>query len=169
MYGYNKWFCHDYNNPSPTAVVSGGGTICSGDPIPDVTVALTGTGPWDFTYTDGVTPVSITGQATSPYTISGGGDGTYTVTTINDALCTGTSSGSATITTNPSPTAVVSGGGTICSGDPIPDVTITLTGTGPWDFTYTDGVTPVSITGQATSPYTISGGGDGTYTVTDSK
>ena len=153
-------------NPSPTAVVSGGGTICSGDPIPDVTVALTGTGPWDFTYTDGVTPVSITGQATSPYTISGGGDGTYTVTTINDALCTGTTSGSATITTNPSPTAVVSGGGTICSGDPIPDVTIALTGTGPWDFTYTDGVTPVSITGQATSPYTISGGGDGTYTVT---
>ncbi len=154
-------------NPLPTATVSGGGTICSGDLIPDVIITLTGTGPWDFTYTDGVTPVNVTGQATSPYTISGGGDGTYTVTALNDVNCTGTTfNGSATITTNPLPTATVSGGGSYCAGGTIPDVIITLTGTGPWDFTYTDGVTPVNVTGQATSPYTISGGGDGTYTVT---
>ncbi len=107
-------------------------------------ITLTGTGPWDFTYTDGVTPVNVSGQATSPYTISGGGDGTYTVTVVSDANCTGTSSGSAVITTNPLPTATVSGGGTICAGDAIPDMTVTLTGTAPWSITYTDGVTPVT-------------------------
>ncbi len=151
-------------DPSPTATVSGGGTICAGDPIPDVTITLTGTGPWSVTYSDGSTSTTVN-PASSPYTISGGGDGTYTVTAVSDANCAGTSSGSATITTNPLPTATVSGGGTICAGDPIPDVTITLTGSGPWSVTYSDGSTSTTVN-PASSPYTISGGGDGTYTVT---
>jgi gliding motility-associated-like protein len=152
-------------NPLPVAIVSGGGTICANDPIPDITITLTGNGPWDLTYADGVTPVNVTGILGSPYVISGAADGTYTVTAVNDANCVGTYSGSVDILTNPLPTATVSGGGTICSGDPIPDVTIVLTGNAPWDITYTDGVTPTNITGILTSPYTISGGGDGTYTV----
>ncbi len=151
-------------NPLPTATVSGGGTICAGDPIPDVNIALTGNGPWSVTYSDGSASTTVN-PASSPYTISGGGDGTYTVTAVSDVNCTGTSSGSATITTNPLPTATVSGGGTICAGDPIPDVTITLTGNGPWSVTYSDGSTSTTVN-PASSPYTISGGGDGTYTVT---
>ncbi|KAB2859208.1 MAG: T9SS type B sorting domain-containing protein, partial [Flavobacteriales bacterium] len=102
---------------------------------------------------------------TSPATISGLADGTYTVTAVSDNNCTGTFSGSATILTNPLPTATISGGGTICAGEAIPDVTIALTGTGPWSVTYTDGTTPVTIN-PLTSPATISGLADGTYTVT---
>ncbi|MBV6485928.1 MAG: hypothetical protein KFKLKKLM_02540 [Flavobacteriales bacterium] len=157
-------FVHFTVNPLPTATISGGGTICAGDAIPDVTIALTGTGPWSVTYTDGTTPVTIN-PLTSPATISGLADGTYTVTAVSDNNCTGTFSGSATILTNPLPTATISGGGTICAGEAIPDVTITLTGTGPWSVTYTDGTTPVTIN-PLTSPATISGLADGTYTVT---
>jgi large repetitive protein len=150
-------------NPLPTATLTGGGTICSGDPIPDMTVTLTGTAPWSITYTDGVTPVTVPGIMTSPYTISGAADGTYVLSAVSDANCTGTFSGSADIITNPLPMAILTGGGTICSGDPIPDMTVTLTGTAPWSITYTDGVTPVTVSGIMTSPYTISGAADGTY------
>ena len=126
-----------------------------------MTVTLTGTAPWSVTYTDGVTPVTVSGIMTSPYTISGAGDGTYVLSAVSDANCTGTFSGSADIITNPLPTATLTGGGTICSGDPIPDMTVTLTGTAPWSITYTDGVTPVTVSGIMTSPYTISGAADG--------
>jgi len=152
-------------NLLPTSDISGGGTICAGDPIPDVVVVLTGTAPWSLTYTDGVTPTTVVVNST-PYILSNGTDGTYSVTALTDATtCAGTSFiGSATILTNVLPTATLSGGGTICSGDAIPDITIVLTGNGPWDITYTDGVTPVTVTAN-TSPYTISNGGDGTYSV----
>ena len=147
----------------PTATLTGGGTICSGDPIPDMTVTLTGTAPWSITYTDGVTPVTVPGIMTSPYTISGASDGSYILSAVSDANCIGTFSGAAAIFTNPLPTATLTGGGTICSGDPIPDMTVTLTGTAPWSITYTDVVTPVTVPGIMTSPYTISGAGDGSY------
>ena len=126
-------------------------------------VTLTGSAPWSITYTDGVTPVTESGIMTSPYTISGAGDGSYDLSAVSDASCTGTFSGSADIITIPLPTATLSGGGTICSGDPIPDMIVTLTGTAPWSITYTDGVTPVTESGIMTSPYTISGAGDGSY------
>ncbi len=151
-------------DPIPTATVSGGGTICAGDPIPDVSIALTGTGPWSVTYSDGSSSTTVN-PSSSPYVISGGADGTYTVTAISDANCTGTSSGSGTITTNPLPTATISGGGTICAGDPIPNVSIALTGTGPWTVTYSDGSSSATVN-PSSSPYIISGGADGTYTVT---
>ena len=152
-------------NPLPTATLSGGGTICSGDPIPDMTVTLTGAAPWSITYTDGVTPVTVPGIMTSPYTISGAADGSYVLSAVSDASCTGTFSGSTDIITNPLPTAIITGGGTYCRGTAIPDMTVTLTGTAPWSITYTDGVTPVTVPGIMTSPYTISGVADGTYVV----
>jgi gliding motility-associated-like protein len=153
-------------SPLPTANVTGGGIICAGDAIQDVIFTLTGTGPWSLTYTDGVTPSTIVVNS-SPFILSNASDGTYSVTALSDATaCSGTSFiGSATVLTNALPTATVSGGGTICSGAAIPDITITLTGTGPWDLTYTDGLTPVTVTAN-TSPYVIANGADGTYSVT---
>lgn len=153
-------------NLLPTATVTGGGIICAGDAIPDVTITLTGTSPWSVTYTDGVTPTTVVVNST-PYILSNSADGTYSVTSLTDATsCAGNSFiGSATVLTNVLPTATVSGGGTICAGDAIPDISITLTGTGPWDITYTDGVTPVTVVAN-TSPYVISNGADGTYSVT---
>jgi len=137
---------------SPTATVSGGGTICAGQSIPNVSIALTGTGPWNVTYTDGSSSFSITTNS-SPYVISGGADGTYTVTAVSDATCTGTDSGSASITTNALPTVVANSapGTTVCAGDQI-----TLTGSGASSYTWNNGVTD----GVAFTPSAI------TYTVT---
>ena len=117
-------------SPTPTAAISGGGTICAGDATPDVIITLTGAAPWTVTYNDGSSNTTVN-PVTSPFTISGGIDGAYTIVSASDATtCPATISGSASITTNPLPVAIVTGGGTICATDPIPNVTITLTGIG---------------------------------------
>lgn len=121
-------------NPLPTATVTGGGAVCFGNPTPSVSIALTGTGPWNITYTDGTTPTTVV-AATSPYVINTPTAGTYTVTTVSDIHCTGTSSGSAAVVINPLPVAGFK-----------PDVTI---GCAPFLVTYTDTSTVASgnITG----------------------
>lgn len=78
----------NYTIAGPTAVLSGDGPVCS--PTGTVmTVNFTGTAPWTFTYSDGVTPVTIT-TSTNPYTftVSPAAATTYTLTALNDASCT---------------------------------------------------------------------------------
>ena len=87
----------------PTAAITGGGKICLPSTFPTVSIALTGTSPWNITYTNG-TPVTVAGITTNPYTFTPLTAGNYTVTAISDANCTGTFSGSAIVildTTNP--------------------------------------------------------------------
>ncbi|WP_373512788.1 beta strand repeat-containing protein, partial [Persicitalea sp.] len=128
-------------NALPTAAVSGGGSVCEGETLPDVSIALTGTTPFTFTYNDGTTPTTVTGTSTNPYIISGASAGTYTVTALNDANCAGTSlTGSATVAVNPLPTAsITNNNGPICAGN---DVTFMVNGTSGATLTYL-------ITGQA--------------------
>ncbi len=97
---------------SPTAAVSGGGQLCGTGTIP-VTITFTGAGPWDFTYTDGTTPTTITGQTTSPYTISASANGTYSVTSVTQGSCSTVGTGSATVTFFANPTVTF---------DPLTDV-----------------------------------------------
>ncbi|MBR9913865.1 MAG: T9SS type A sorting domain-containing protein [Algicola sp.] len=74
--------------PLPTANLSGTGSACGG--TVDLTVTFTGAQPWSFTYTDGVTPVTINGITSSPYTFSvtPSGATTYTLTDAYDINCT---------------------------------------------------------------------------------
>ncbi|NUY80790.1 fibronectin type III domain-containing protein [Flavobacterium sp. MAH-1] len=74
--------------PRPTSVISGSGNSCMGTAA--ISIALTGTAPWNLTYTDGVTPTTITGIMTSPYTVSVSPSATaiYSVTALTDANCT---------------------------------------------------------------------------------
>jgi gliding motility-associated-like protein len=95
-------------NPLPTATVSGGGSVCFGNPTPSVVITFTGTGPWNFTYTDGTTFTALV-TPTSPYTIVNPPAGTYTVTNVSDANCTGTFSGSAPVVINPLPVPTFTG------------------------------------------------------------
>ncbi len=151
----------------PTATMTGGGTVCAGSTLPDVSIALTGAGPWDVTYTYNSNPVTVTGVVASPYVLTNAAVGSYAVTNVLDANCTGTVSGSATVAEFILPTATVSGGGSVCAGSTLPDVSIALTGSGPWSVTYTDGTTPSTVNGIASSPYTITGATPGNYVVTN--
>ena len=144
--------------PVVSAVVSGTTTTCSGSSA-TVSVALTGVAPWKLTYTNGVTPVNITGITTSPYTfnVTPTATTTYTVTSVTDAnVCTaaaGSITGSAVITVS-SVSAVISGNSNICSGSNA-NISITMTGSSPWSITYTNGVTPTTVSGITASPYNL--------------
>src|SRR5207247_6299176 len=114
---------------------SGDATICSGDST-TIQAVLTGTGPWDVTWSDSFTQ---TGVSSSPATrsVSPSSTTAYTVTALTDANCAaqpGDLTGSATVTVNPRPTAVVSGDATICNGQST-IIQAALTGTGPWNVT----------------------------------
>lgn len=144
-------------NPLPTAALSGSTTLCMGDAAL-LQVDLTGTPPWNIAYTDGTTPVNIEGINATPYNfyVSPPFTTTYWLTMVSDGnLCTGTGTGNAVITVNSLPTATITGLTTICAGSAAP-IQIDLTGLPPWDIVYTDGTTPVSIDGIASSPYTFS-------------
>ena len=144
-------------NAKPTSALSGTTTICNGAST-NLSVALTGSQPWSLTYTDGTTPVNITGITASPYLISVSPTSTktYSLTAVSDVNCTGTSfTGTPKITVNAKPTSVLSGAASICNGAST-NLSIALTGVQPWSLTYTDGTTPVSVTGITSSPYLIS-------------
>jgi hypothetical protein len=86
-------------NPLPTAVLSGSASI-SGGTSTNLSVVLTGTAPWEVTYTDGTTPftVSVT-NTTSLISVSPLTTRTYNLVSVSDAYCSATSlTGSATIT-----------------------------------------------------------------------
>lgn len=90
-------------NPLPTATISGGGNVCAGGNTVTISIALTGTGPWNLTYSDGTNATTVNNIATSPYTFSTNAPGVYTVTSVSDANCPGTSSGAAILNNYPLP------------------------------------------------------------------
>ena len=115
-------------NPIPTASnMTGEGTYCAGDPITDITVDVTGNGPWTVDYTlDGV--AQSANGATSPVSL-GTTAGVYVLTTISDANCSNTATGTQTIIINTYPTAPLAGTDTeYCSGVFFDDMTASGTG-----------------------------------------
>ena len=159
-------------NPLPTAEISGGGSYCAGVAPTgiDLTVTLTGTSPWTIVYSiDGVDQAAITGIATSPFMIEDATAGEYTLTLVEDATgCSGIVIGSAEVVENPLPTAEISGGGNYCAGTSPTgvDVTIDLTGEGPWTVVYAlDGLSQPALIDILTSPYILVDATAGDYTL----
>jgi gliding motility-associated-like protein len=105
----------------PKGQISGTALICNdGITTTTLSVSLTGTAPWTFTYAiDGVNQTPIT-TSLSTYTFqSATGAHTYTLTDVQDALnttCTGNYSGSAVVTVKPSPSVNSAATGNICTG-----------------------------------------------------
>lgn len=145
--------------PRPTVVLSASGatTICNGEST-TLQLDLTGTANWDYTYSNGT--ATVNGTATgNPYTIivSPNTTRTYQITTLSDANCTSQAAdiaGTVTVNVTPRPKSTISGTNTICEGEST-NITINLSGQQPWDVTYTDGTTPVTVTTN-TTPYVFS-------------
>jgi PKD repeat protein len=141
-------------NPLPTAIISGGGTICDGASR-NLTVTFTGTGPYAFTYAlDGVPQLPVA-TAANPYILNVTAAGTYTIVNVSDANCTNNGTGTTPVSYFPKPTGTISGTAEMCKGGSA-TLTMTFTGTAPYTFTYTDGVTPVNVVGYLTNVYTVS-------------
>ena len=152
-------------NDNPTATVSGGGTVCAGAALPNVSITLTGNAPWNIIYNNGSSNISVTGITASPYVISNASAGTYTVTSVSNASCAGASTGSAQVIVNPLPTVTVSGGGASCIGSPKSSVSFAFTGTAPFTFTYTDGTNAHTVTNTSVNPYVLTNPPVGNYSV----
>lgn len=99
---------------APTATVSGGGQLCGTGTIP-VSVALSGSGPWDITYSDGTTSTTVNAITSSPYTVNATSNGTYTVSNVSMSGCSNTGTGSATVTFNTNPTVTFTQVANLCN------------------------------------------------------
>lgn len=157
---------------TPTATVSGGGTQCGTGTLA-VNVALTGTGPWDVTYSDGTTTNTETGITASPFVINATANGTYTVTSVSMNGCTAVGTGTATTTFNTNPTVSFTQVTDVCDNAGAVNLTATPAG---GTFTGSTGVTgtsfdPAGLTGSITLTYTYtdanncSGTATSTFTV----
>jgi PKD repeat protein len=80
---------------TPTALITGDASICDYEEA-TVQVALTGTAPFTFIYTDGENETSVTTDE-SLYEFTSSEFLTYTLLSISDAYCDGTVDGTATI------------------------------------------------------------------------
>jgi len=139
--------------PSPTGVLTGSAPVCPGNGT-NLSVTLTGSSPWSVTYTDGTTPTSVTGITASPFVfgVTPISSRSYSLQSITDALCSGLGSGVAVVNVNSAPVATLSGNQQVCSGS-VAQLTTVMTGSGPWNLTYTNGTTPVVVTGITSQPY----------------
>jgi large repetitive protein len=88
-------------DPLPTAVLSGSASICPGESAM-LQVDLTGSGPWNFVYFDGVQNNLVIANS-SPFTfpVDPTSTTTYTASSVTDQNCTGSVSGVATIDVSP--------------------------------------------------------------------
>jgi hypothetical protein len=127
------------------ATVSGTATICKGSAT-TIQAALTGTGPWTLTWSDGFTQTAAASPATR--SVAPNATTTYTVTSVSTANCAGSGSGSAVVTVELPPKATVSGDATICAGSSAP-IQAALTGTPPWTLVWSDGFTQTVSTSPA--------------------
>jgi hypothetical protein len=132
-------------------------SICSGQSA-NLTVTLTGTGPWTLNYTaNGVAQAAVTANS-SPYTLAVSPTSTtsYVLTGVSSGSCAGSVSGTAMVTVGASPTATLAPTPiSICNGQSA-NLSIVLTGSPPWTLNYTaNGVAQAAVTANS-SPFLLS-------------
>lgn len=146
-------------NAGITAAVSGGGEVCqSSTATLPVNIDLTGTGPWDFTYSNGTTSTTVNAQTTSPYVINATQSGTYTVTNVSNANCSATGTGTASVIFNQNPVVTVSPVAALCTNG----TAVNLTGN-PVGGAFSG----TGITGSSFNPSIGAGSYPVTYNYTD--
>lgn len=158
--------------PNPTVVITTATPdICTGA-AGNLTFTFTGVAPFNATYTVGASSFPVTSNTASTsvvvnptqpttYNLAGNVTGLYG--------CKATATGSANIMVRALPTATISGTPVICRNDIAP-ITLTFTGTPPFNYTYLNNVTNQSITGSTSlNPLTLnlSPAATSNYTVTN--
>ena len=141
----------------PTAALSKSDTVCMGSPLV-LTVKLTGTAPWSFSYQNPKgAVVTLNNITTSPYTFTVPDTGVYHLTAVTDG--TGTQ-GDAIC--EPVIKAYIKNGGLadLISISAVPcgpqSIQIKFTGTGPFDIEYKiNGTLQTPINGITQNPFTI--------------
>ena len=117
-------------NPLPTAVITGGTTICSGTTT-TLNIALTGTAPWSITFSDGENQTTVNNITENSYSLEvsplSNTTVTYSVTNVSDFNgCSNTGSEGATVKVLPNnETTIVSNSKSLCYGSA--DVLLTAT------------------------------------------
>lgn len=138
------------------ATITGGATVCSGVES-SLTVNLTGTAPWAFTYSDGTTVSSVTDVTSSPYTlkVKPTTTTTYSVTSVTDENGTNTNitpgTDNTTITIMTGPTASIQPIG-VCLGNSV--VLTANTGTG-YVYSWSNGTAGTTTTATTSGDYTV--------------
>lgn len=121
--------------PEPTAQISGDQIICTGE-SKFVDLTFTGQPNYEITiFKDGV-PYGNLNTVKQNYKYTVFDAGVYTIGTFKDGSCAGTKTGQAVITGYVTATGTISGGQSICENDEA-TITITLSGTKPYNFIYT--------------------------------
>ncbi|MEI6852944.1 MAG: PKD domain-containing protein, partial [Bacteroidota bacterium] len=156
-------------NPKPTAFIPDGNIwICAGEST-DIPVSLTGTGPWNLSYTkDGANSITVNNITTSPFMMNVSDSGVYEISSLSDAACSGsTMGGSAVVHIAPLPSAIISSGNVnICSGQS-GHVLVDLAGTQPFSLEYTvNGTNPVTVNNINNNTFTIEAIQSGLYEIT---
>lgn len=131
---------------APTASLTGTESLCTGGST-TLSFTLTGSGPWDLTWTDGLSSFTQTGINQSPYLVNltPSQSRVYSPVSVFSG-CSGSVSGSRTVNVGSAPTASLSGTQGMCQSGTA-NLSATLTGSGPWNLTYTDGNSNFTLTG----------------------
>ena len=146
-------------NPRPTSNLPYANyETCIGGTV-IIEVELTGTGPWNITWSDGHVQNNVN-QNPAQRSVIVNENKIFSITGLTDSTgCSATSmTGTSTVTVFPPPTAaVVDDSDSVCSGVSV-TITINLTGTGPWTLVWSDGnfVQPNIQTSPATRVVTPS-------------
>lgn len=107
--------------PLPSAkIISGNSSICNGE-ISNIKVELTGSGPWDLSFSNGeFNSINIDGVSENPFFLPVSEAGNYQLTSVSESGCDGSiTPGNAIITVNQLPDILFSGDNIIskCDGN----------------------------------------------------
>jgi hypothetical protein len=129
-------------------------TVCVGAVSVPYSVTNTAGSSYAWTLSGGGSLSSATGNATTINWGSTPGRYTLQIQETSSTGCTGDPV-SLSVDVIPASTASISGNTNMCYNDPNPTVTISLTGVGPWNFSYSDGTTTSTISNHTSNTFTF--------------
>jgi len=136
-------------NPTPSAALTGGGTICSGASIA-LSANITGQSPWTIDYSNGTNTGVVSNIRTLPanFNVTPTVTGTFTITSVTDGNgCSAVGTGSAYVVVNTSPAAYTVPSQGLCIGSSISLGTTAVSG-----HTYSWASTPSGFSSTSANP-----------------